>query len=98
MRRWGRRLSTCDPIVASPLVFYACGRNPVEVSTIRVLRGPNIWATFPVLEATIHLGRLSDSSSHSIPGFLKRLTAWLPTLSEQLRAETNPAEVLMRVA
>ncbi len=78
----------------------------MEVVGIRVLRGPNIWATIPVLEVQVHLGRLRDSSSSSIPCFIDRLTTWLPSLAgnrsadgflEQLREGTNLARVLERV-
>lgn len=54
----------------------------MEVRQIRVLRGPNVWATFPVLEAWIDLGDLKDSPSTELPGFNQRLMSWLPTMIE----------------
>jgi cyanophycin synthetase len=54
----------------------------MEVRRVLALRGPNVWAGFPVLEAWVDLGPFRDSSSDEMPGFNERLTAWLPTLIE----------------
>ena len=49
---------------------------------ILALRGPNLWARFPVLEAWLDLGPLKDSASSEIPNFNDRLKAMLPSLAE----------------
>jgi cyanophycin synthetase len=54
----------------------------VEFRSVQALRGPNIWARFPVLEAWVDLGDLNDTSSDSVPGFNDRLKSWLPSLVE----------------
>jgi cyanophycin synthetase len=54
----------------------------MEFRRVRALRGPNIWANFPVLEAWVDLGPYKDSSSEEMPGFNERLMTWLPTLIE----------------
>ncbi len=54
----------------------------MEIRKVLVLRGPNYWANFPVLEAWVDLGPLKDSPSDSLPGFNERLMAWLPTMIE----------------
>src|SRR3954447_26984391 len=54
----------------------------MEFRKILTLRGPNIWANFPVLEAWVDLGALKDSPSDELPGFNERLMAWLPTMIE----------------
>ena len=54
----------------------------MEFRKILALRGPNIWAHFPVLEAWVDLGALKDASSDELPGFNDRLTAWLPGMIE----------------
>lgn len=54
----------------------------MEFRKVLVLRGPNIWANFPVLEAWVDLGSLKDRPSNEIPGFNERLMAWLPTMVE----------------
>src|SRR3954471_10512316 len=54
----------------------------MEFRKVLSLRGPNIWAKFPVLEAWVDLGALKDSSSDELPGFNERLMAWLPTMIE----------------
>lgn len=54
----------------------------MEIRSIRVLRGPNVWAKSPVLEAIVDLQELKDSPSHQLPGFTERLMAWIPSLIE----------------
>ena len=54
----------------------------MEITSVKVLRGPNQWASFPVLEVMVDLGRLEDFPSHTLPGFNDRLMAWLPTMIE----------------
>src|SRR5271154_4097352 len=54
----------------------------MEFRKILALRGPNMWANFPVLEAWVDLQELKDSPSDSLPGFNERLMAWLPTMIE----------------
>jgi cyanophycin synthetase len=83
----------------------------MEFRKVLALRGPNIWANFPVLEAWVDLGALKDSSSDELPGFNERLKAWLPTLVEhrcsvgtrggffeRLRRGTYQAHILEHVA
>jgi hypothetical protein len=45
-------------------------------------RGPNIWTYRSALEVWIDIGELEDFPSNTIPGFVDRLTTWLPTLIE----------------
>ena len=54
----------------------------MEFRKVLALRGPNIWAKFPVLEAWVDLGAVKDSPSDELPGFNERLMAWLPTMIE----------------
>jgi cyanophycin synthetase len=54
----------------------------VEIRKVLALRGPNLWANFPVLEAWVDLQELKDSPSDSLPGFNDRVMAWLPTMIE----------------
>jgi cyanophycin synthetase len=82
----------------------------MEFRKVLALRGPNMWANFPVLEAWVDLGVLKDSPSTSIPGFNDRLMSWLPTMVEhqcsegvrggffiRLREGTYPAHILEHV-
>jgi cyanophycin synthetase len=82
----------------------------MEFRRVRALRGPNVWANFPVLEALVDLGDLKDTASDTVPGFNERLMAWLPTLiehrcsvgerggfCERLRRGTYPPHVLEHV-
>src|ERR1700680_3026983 len=83
----------------------------MEIRKVLVLRGPNYWANFPVLEAWVDLGELKDSPSDELPGFNERLMAWLPTMIEhrcnvgerggffeRLRRGTYQAHILEHVA
>ncbi len=54
----------------------------MDFRKVQALRGPNIWANFPVLEAWVDLGEYKDQSSEEIPGFNERLMTWLPTMIE----------------
>ncbi|MEN6458457.1 MAG: cyanophycin synthetase [Thermoguttaceae bacterium] len=81
----------------------------MEFRKVLALRGPNIWANFPVLEAWIDLGDL-DKPSNEFPGFSDRLMAWMPTMIEhrcsigqrggffqRLRTGTYPGHILEHV-
>jgi cyanophycin synthetase len=54
----------------------------MEITSLKVLRGPNQWASFPCLEAWVDLGRLEDFPSTTLPGFNERIMSWLPTMIE----------------
>ena len=54
----------------------------MEFRKVQALRGPNIWAYTPVIEAWVDLGIWKDSPSDSLPGFNERLMSWLPTMIE----------------
>ena len=54
----------------------------MEITSIRVLRGPNQWTRFPVLEAIVDLGRLEEFPSDTLPGFNDRIMEWLPSMIE----------------
>jgi len=84
--------------------------SDLEICKIHLLRGPNVWANFPVLEAWVDLGSLNDASSDEVPGFNERLKSWLPGLIEhrcsvgertgffqRLDRGTYPAHVLEHV-
>src|ERR1700748_1026718 len=83
----------------------------MDIRRVLALRGPNIWARFPVLECTVDLGDLKNSASSEMPGFNDRLMAWLPTMIEhrcsvgerggffqRLRDGTYPAHILEHIA
>mgnify|MGYP000461655319 CR=1 FL=1 len=54
----------------------------MEFRRVRALRGPNIWANYPVLEVLVDLGPWKDSPSDELPGFNERVMRWLPTMIE----------------
>jgi cyanophycin synthetase len=53
----------------------------MEFRKVLALRGPNVWANFPVLEAWVDLGEL-DKPCNEFPGFNDRLMSWMPTMIE----------------
>ncbi|MBN1396305.1 MAG: cyanophycin synthetase [Pirellulales bacterium] len=82
----------------------------MEFRKLLALRGPNIWANFPVLEVWVDLGELKDKASNEIPGFNDRLMSWLPSMIEhrcsigerggffqRLRNGTYPAHILEHI-
>ncbi|HEU4327427.1 MAG TPA: cyanophycin synthetase [Roseiflexaceae bacterium] len=52
----------------------------VTIRSIRALRGPNLYATMPVLRVELDIGAYEERPSTSFAGFVERLTAWLPGL------------------
>lgn len=54
----------------------------LDIVRISLLRGPNIWTYRPALEAWVDIGDLEDYPSNTLPGFVDRLVAWLPTMIE----------------
>jgi cyanophycin synthetase len=54
----------------------------IAILRMRYLRGPNVWTYRPVIEAWVDLGILEDHPSHQLPGFVERLTDWLPGMVE----------------
>lgn len=54
----------------------------IEILRIVPLRGPNVWTYRPALEAWVDIGDLEDFPSNTLPGFVDRLTGWLPSLVE----------------
>ncbi|MFO1486817.1 MAG: cyanophycin synthetase [Verrucomicrobiaceae bacterium] len=54
----------------------------LDIREIHILRGPNIWANYPLMEAWVDLGSLKDTGSDEVPGFNDRLKTWLPGMIE----------------
>jgi cyanophycin synthetase len=54
----------------------------LDIVRIIPLRGPNIWTYRPALEAWVDIGDLEDFPSNTLPGFVDRLMAMLPSLIE----------------
>ena len=63
-------------------VFAARPMPTLDITHIQLLRGPNVWANYPVLEAWVDVGALNETSSEEVPGFNERLKSWLPGMIE----------------
>jgi cyanophycin synthetase len=59
----------------------------MEIRKVLALRGPNIWANFPVLEAWVDIKEFEDAPSDMLPGFNERLMSWLPSMVEHRCSE-----------
>jgi cyanophycin synthetase len=57
----------------------------MEFRKVLALRGLNIWARFPVLEAWLEMGALNDTGPDAPPGWHARLKSWLPGPGERLQ-------------
>ncbi|WP_374341070.1 cyanophycin synthetase [Azonexus sp.] len=55
-------------------------KKDIIIRDIISLRGPSIWTYPPALEAWIDIGEFEDHPSNTLPGFVDRLKAWLPSL------------------
>ena len=64
---------------------------------VAVLRGPNIWANSPVIEAWVELGPLKDTASNAVPGFNDRLKSWLPSMIEHECSEGHRGGFFVRL-
>ena len=69
----------------------------IKFLEIRYLRGPNIWTYRPVIEAIVDIGELEDFPSNTIPGFVDRLKAFLPSLIEHRCSYGEPGGFLRRL-
>jgi cyanophycin synthetase len=56
-------------------------RRDIVFRRITPLRGPNIWTYRPAVEVLLDIGEFEDYPSNLLPGFVERLTAWLPGLA-----------------
>jgi cyanophycin synthetase len=52
----------------------------VTIRRIQALRGPNLYAYKPVLRVELDIGPFEERPSDTFPGFVERLTSWLPGL------------------
>lgn len=53
----------------------------VKVRATQVWRGPNIAAYMPVIQVTLDIGAYEQHPSTDFPGFVERLTSWLPGIA-----------------
>jgi len=69
----------------------------MQIRKILSLVGPNIWANYPVLEAWVDLGAFDTQPSNTLPGFVDRLIAWLPSMIEHRCSESVRGGFFMRL-
>jgi cyanophycin synthetase len=69
----------------------------MQIRKILSLVGPNVWANYPVLEAWVDLGAYDTQPSNTLPGFVDRLTAWLPSMIEHRCSEGVRGGFFMRL-
>src|SRR5438270_1665701 len=69
----------------------------VVIRAMRALRGPNLYAYMPVLHVTLDIGPYEERPSSSFPGFIDRLTSWLPGLAEHECSVGRPGGFVERL-
>lgn len=69
----------------------------VVVRSLKVLRGPNLYAYKPVLEVIMDIGAYEDRPSNSFPGFVDRITTWLPGLQKHACSIGRPGGFIERL-
>ncbi len=69
----------------------------MHIRKILTLVGPNIWANYSVLEAWLDLDHYDTKPSSTLPGFVDRLTAWLPSMIEHRCSEGVRGGFFMRL-
>lgn len=69
----------------------------VTVRSLRALRGPNLYAAMPVLQAELDIGPYEERPSSTFPGFVERITAWLPGLHAHTCSVGRPGGFIERL-
>src|SRR5207302_10931419 len=69
----------------------------IQIKRISVLRGPNVWAHQPVVEALVDLGPYEERPTNKIRGFAGRLLGALPTLRAHRCSVGRPGGFVMRM-
>src|SRR5689334_17363971 len=69
----------------------------VTVRELRVLCGPNLYAYMPVLQILLDTGSYEDRPSNTFPGFIERLTTWLPGLEKHECSLKRPGGFIERL-
>ncbi len=69
----------------------------ITIRSIRALRGPNLHAYMPVLQISLDIGRYEDLPSTAFPGFVERLTDWLPGLHKHECSVGRPGGFIERL-
>ncbi|HSJ59403.1 MAG TPA: cyanophycin synthetase [Anaerolineae bacterium] len=67
------------------------------IRSMRALRGPNVYAYMPVIHVVLEVGPYEVCGSDNFPGFVERLTAWLPGLSEHKCSVGKPGGFIERL-
>ncbi len=69
----------------------------VDVRSIRALPGPNLYAYMPVLHIIMDIGPYEEQPSSSFPGFVDRITNWLPGLQKHECSPGYPGGFIERL-
>src|SRR4051812_16317211 len=56
--------------------------SDVRIVQMQVLREHNLYAYMPVIRVVMEVGSYGDRGSDTFPGFVERLTSWLPGLTQ----------------
>src|SRR3954464_13501795 len=69
----------------------------VRIREVRALRRHNLYAYMPVLRAVMDIGAYDGRPSNDFPGFVDRLTDWLPGLQQHECSVGRPGGFIERL-
>src|SRR3954452_5269558 len=69
----------------------------VRIREVRALRRHNLYAYMPVLRAVMDIGAYDERPSNDFPGFVDRLTDWLPGLRQHECSVGRPGGFVERL-
>ena len=69
----------------------------MEILSLRILEGPNIYSWQPVIRMKLDIGCYEDIPSNEMPGFNKRLLTLLPGLQEHQCSRGRPGGFVERL-
>lgn len=69
----------------------------VHVRSVRALCGPNLYAYMPVLHIVMDVGKYDELPSSDFPGFVDRITTWLPGLQKHECSVGRPGGFIERL-
>src|SRR5262245_59270012 len=72
-------------------------KHCVTVRSVRVLRGPNLYAYMPVMHFVMDIGPYEEQPSNEFPGFVERLVQWLPGLEKHECSLKRPGGFIERL-
>lgn len=71
--------------------------DSICIRSIQALRGPNLYAYMAVLKVVMDVGPYEHRASNDFPGFVERITEWLPGLQKHECSLNRPGGFIERL-